>query len=302
MKEGKSIHAEKVLLRLSYFPFCITSVDLIGGSYCGLPFSLMAKGELSQTYEISRFSIDNQLFHLTGSASLSPALEPLHADCLFHISDLSQCHSQIQGSLQGRIQLQSEVAHLALDGHEIKVGQFSLGALNADFLASLNETNWKGNFVFNSQRSFEGALTFQFDPKTCLLQLDHIDIQGPDSRLFGALSLNPFSLEWQEGQLYFDAHHLEQFRTIVPNAFLKGAASAHIQFFPENLFLVHGTVEQLNLYSLYLESAQFNLVKNHTGTLTIEGKQLHLPQGAFSSFKWQSLFGQEEMPFESGGR
>ncbi len=297
IKEGKPVVAKKVLLRLSYFPFCIRAIDILEGNYCGLPFSLMAKGQFSHHFDLSTFYIDNQLFHLTGSARLSSTWELLAAECFFHISDLTQCHPQLQGSLQGKIQLQSEVAHLALDFHEVKVGQLSLGALNADFLASLNETGWKGNFVFNSLADFEGALSFQFDPTRSLLHLDQIDIQGPDSHLYGALSLNPFSLEWQNGQLYFNALHLEQFRTIVPDAFLKGTASAHIQFFPEKKVRVHGNVENLSLYSLYLQSAQFNVVKNQEGVLEIEGEQLQLPQGTFSSFKLHSFFGQEKAPF-----
>lgn len=294
---GKSVFAKKVLLRLSYFPFCVTSIDLIDGNYCGLPFSLMAKGEFSNQCEISTFHIDNQLFHLTGSASLSSLWDPLKAECLFHIPDLAQCHPQLQGSLQGKVQVLSETAHLALDFHEVKVGEFSLGALNADFLASLNETGWKGNFVFNSEAAFEGALAFQFDPQTSLLHLDQIDIQGPESRLYGELAFNPFSLDWQEGQLYLNALRLEQFRSIVPDAFLKGAANAHIQFFPENRLHVHGNVERLSVYSLYLQSAQFNLVKNGAGALEIEGQQLQLPQGSFSTFKLHSLFDQEKAPF-----
>ncbi len=297
--EGEPLYAKKVILRLSYFPFCITSIDIIEGSYCRVPFSLTAKGKFAKEYEISTFLIDSKFFQLNGSALLSSSLQPLKAEFFFHIPELVECHPLTKGSLQGKIHLQSEFAHATLDFHEVKIEEFKVGSLNADLTASLKGNAWKGNLIFAAPSSFEGSFSFQFDPTASLFDMSQVEVKGLDSHLSGNLSFDPFSWDWKEGSFQFEALHLEHFRFLAADSFLKGAAFANIKFFPSNLLTIHGHVENLDFYSASLQAAvcECHLSKELEGNIAIEGENLNISEGFFSSFKIDSSFGKENAPF-----
>lgn len=295
------LKAKTITLGLSYFPFAITSIDMREASYFSFPFSLTAKGTIFG--EIQAFHIDSELLHLNGSATLSPDFSLQKATCCFHIPDLKQWNlsTTLEGSIEGKMELQSKSAHLTLNFHDLKLENYFLGKMNADFQTSLSEKEWKGNTIISTEGSsipFNGSISFQYDPKSSLLSMNEIEIQGPECHLYGELIVNPLLLDWHSGLLHLQACNLEQFRSLAPESFLKGSASANIEFSPKSVN-VHGTLDNIHFFSTSLRTAacEIELTKELLGTFSIVGDSLTTPHGSFSSFELKSFLGIKSSPF-----
>lgn len=302
-----SLKAKTVTLGLSYFPLTITSIEMQEANYLTFPFSLDAKGAIffssQELWRIHAFHIDSQLIHLNGSAALSSNGSIQNAECCFHIPDLKLWNfpSALQGNVEGKLEVQSKFAHVTLGFHELKLENYFLGNLNADVLTSLSEKQWKGNAIVTAEESiipFHGSIPFQYDPQSTLLSMNEIEIQGPESHLYGDLTVNPLLLDWHSGFIHVQACNLEHFRPLIPESFLTGSLGANIDFLPKSI-TAHGKLNNVHFFSTSLQNAEckVDLSKDFLGTFSITGECLTTHQGSFSTFELKTFLGTATSPF-----
>lgn len=302
-----SLTAKTLTLGLSYFPLEITSVDMQGADFLTLPFSLSAKGSILFTpqdaWKIDTFHIDSPLIHLNGSATLSSDCSIQKAECRFHISDLKQWNfsNELHGNVEGKMELQSQFAHLTLGFHELKFKNYLLGNVKADVLTSLSGKQWKGNTIVTADDStipFHGSISFHYDPQSSLLSMSDIEIQGPECLLNGELTINPVLRDWHSGFIHLQACNLEHFRPLIPESFLTGSLGADIEFLPKSVTL-NGKLNQIHFFSTSLQNAECkaDLTKDFLGSFAITGDSLSTQQGSFSSFELKTFLGTKISPF-----
>ncbi|NGX45458.1 MAG: hypothetical protein K940chlam2_00612 [Chlamydiae bacterium] len=298
------LHLSKVRVRLALLPLLKGEVHfshLRGTGTLGeIPFSATGKAHFAKKIlHLDSLIAEGSGWQLKSQGTLSPQLA-LSTDIA--LTDLA-AYSSLRGSGIGILQCTGDSVSLKLQTSDVFAGTIPLPTASLSLLGYKTPTGWKGELAADAA-PFKASAPFEFDPKTQFIELPTLQIDGPDSHLFGHLStLSTFDLF--EGEVELFAGDLKQYRFLLKDSQLRGSLTANIQLHStlskqQFTCLLDGDdlrYKETSCENLHLNTHLLDLFGKGEGELRIDGRNVKLPQLSFDHAALKSEIGPNRSPF-----